>query len=90
DLASGSTFIESLFRKKLPCDIIYGLFFGYRGDKLILSGADDGTVALKSQLDFRAQSEAIRCFGFNEDHISILFTEEVLRRYKKMLAFIDG
>jgi len=90
DLASGSTFIESLFRKKLPCDIIYGLFFGYRGDNLLLSGADDGTVALKSQLDFRAQSEAIRCFGFNEDHISILFTEEVLRRYKMMLEFIGG
>jgi pimeloyl-ACP methyl ester carboxylesterase len=90
DLASGSTFIESLFRKKLPCDVIYVLFFGYRGDKLILSGADDGTVALKSQLDYRAQSEAIRCFGFNEDHISILFTEEVLRRYKKMLEFIGS
>jgi pimeloyl-ACP methyl ester carboxylesterase len=88
DLASGSTFIESLFAKKLPCDVIYCLFFGYRGDNLLLSGADDGTVALKSQLDSRAQSETIRCFGFNEDHISILFTEEVLRRFKEMLDFI--
>lgn len=90
DLASGSIFIESLLNKKLPCDIIYCLFFGYRGDKLLLSGADDGTVALKSQLNFHVQSEAIRCFGFNEDHISILFTEEVLRRFKEMLEFIGG
>lgn len=90
DLASGSMFIESLFSKKLPCDVIYSLFFGYKGDKLLLSGADDGTVALKSQLDLRAQSEAIRCFGFNEDHLSILFSEEALQQFKKMLDFVGG
>jgi hypothetical protein len=90
DLASDSIFIETLFNKKLPCDVLYSLFFGYRGDKLLLSGADDGTVALKSQLDCRAQSEAIRCYGFNEDHVSILLSGEAIRQFNEMLEFVGG
>lgn len=90
DLSPGSKFIESLFQKKLPPQVKFCLLFGYKGDKLILKGADDGTVALKSQLDPRAQSEAARCFGFNENHVSMLFSKEVLGQFREMLATIGG
>lgn len=89
DLASGSKFIEDLYKKKIPPHLTFYLFFGYKGDNPLLKGADDGTVALKSQLDLRAQSEATRCFGFNEDHVSILFSREVLGLYNELLANIE-
>jgi hypothetical protein len=57
---------------------------------MLLKGADDGSVALRSQLDPRAQSEAARCFGFNENHVSILFSKEVIRRHKEMLDNVVG
>jgi len=90
DLASGSKFIETLFQKKLPSQVKFCLFFGYEGDNLLLKGADDGAVALKSQLDPRAQSEATRCHGFNENHVSILFSREVFGRYSEILTKVPG
>jgi len=89
DLASGSKFIENLFQKEIPPQIKFYLLFGYKGDNLLLKGADDGAVALKSQLDLRAQSEATRCYGFNEDHVSILFSKQVLGLYDKLLTNVE-
>ena len=85
DLASGSEFIDNLFQKRIPPKVNFCLFFGYKGDNLLLKGADDGSVALKSQLDFRAQLEATRSYGFNENHVTILFSEEVFTRYSEVL-----
>lgn len=85
DLASGSEFIDNLFQRRIPPKVNFYLFFGYKGDSLLLKGADDGSVALKSQLDFRAQLEATRSYGFNENHVSILFSKEVSKRYSEVL-----
>jgi len=85
DLASGSEFMDNLFQKRIPPEVNFCLFFGYKGDNLLLKGADDGSVALKSQLDFRAQLEATRSYGFNENHVTILFSEEVFARYSEVL-----
>jgi len=76
--------------EELPPQVKFCLFFGYRGDNILLKGADDGSIALRSQLDPRAQSEAARCFGFNENHVSILFSKEVIRRHKEMLSNVAG
>ena len=76
--------------EELPPQVRFCLFFGYKDDNILLKGVDDGSVALKSQLDPRAQSEAARCFGFNENHVSILFSKEVIRRHKEMLDNVVG
>lgn len=90
DLAPESKFIQNLFQKELPPQVKFCLFFSYRGDNILLKGADDGSIALNSQLDPRAQSEAAQCFGFNENHVSILFSKEVIRRHKEMLSNVAG
>ena len=88
DLASGSEFMDNLFQERIPPKVDFCLFFGYKGDNLLLKGADDGSVALKSQLDFRAQLEATRSYGFDENHVTILFSEEVFARYSELLCRI--
>ena len=81
DLAPGSRFIKNLYLKKFPPSIPFYLFFGYKNPNKLIKEGGDGSIAMKSLLDHRAQEEAIKCFGFNETHTSILNSEEVLRRY---------
>ena len=83
DLAPGSKFIKDLYEKKLSPHIPFYLFFGYQGN--LAKGSGDGSIEMRSLLDHRAQEEAIKCFGFNETHTSILTSEEVVRKYQVIL-----
>jgi hypothetical protein len=47
---------------------------------------NDGTVELSSELDIRAQAEAERLFGYDEDHSSILNSEEVLLQINRLMS----
>ncbi len=86
DMIPGSDFIQSLFQRKLPSFLDYYLFFSYKGDCSLFLQNNDGTVELASELDLRAQAEAERMFGYNEDHGSILFNETVLSKINELLA----
>jgi hypothetical protein len=44
----------------------------------MLMGNNDGTVEIASEIDPRAQRETERMFGFNEDHGSILYSDQVI------------
>jgi hypothetical protein len=46
---------------------------------------NDGSVTLRSQLDLRAQKDAIARWGFDEGHVTILFSEEMMERYNDIL-----
>ena len=48
-------------------------------------GNNDGTVELASVLDSRAQTDADTITGFDEDHISILSSQEVIAHYYQIL-----
>ncbi len=62
----------------LPDNIDYYLFFSFKGGRNpFTNGNDDGTVSLVSQLQSKAQEAAIKTFGFNEDHMSILLSQDV-------------
>jgi hypothetical protein len=39
---------------------------------------NDGTVEISSQLDMRAQKDAVVVWGLNEDHMSILTSEDAI------------
>jgi hypothetical protein len=56
--------------------------FGVRG-KITYDTSQSGNV---SELDLRAQAEADKMFGYNEDHGSILFNKSVLSKINDLLA----
>jgi uncharacterized alpha/beta hydrolase family protein len=85
DMEPDSYFIQSIFREKLPDFLKYYLFFSYKGDCSLFLANNDGTVELFSELDMRAQSEAEKMFGYDEDHGSILTSEKVLKQINQLL-----
>jgi pimeloyl-ACP methyl ester carboxylesterase len=88
DLAPGSPFLDALLGTPLPRDLRFYLFFGFggeRGSSRFLPGANDGVVTVASELDPRAQSAAIRMFGYNETHRGILNNAAVATQLRALL-----
>lgn len=85
DVATGSLFLSSLHKTKLPEGIDYYLFYGFGGNNRFNEDADDGTITLKSQLDDRVQKSAIRLFGYDEGHVSILSSAKMFRDYASII-----
>ncbi|WP_295002336.1 alpha/beta hydrolase [uncultured Dechloromonas sp.] len=83
NLAPGSPFLNSLFANKLPRNVPHHLVFGYRNTALVGKASGDGTITLASQLRREAQLQAVSLRGFDEDHMSILESEEAV-------AYING
>lgn len=90
DMQPDSDFIQSIFEKKLPVFLKYYLFFSYKGDCSLFLANNDGTVEIASELDVRAQSEAEKVFGYDEDHGSILTSERVIKKIIKLLDNHEG
>jgi pimeloyl-ACP methyl ester carboxylesterase len=86
DMQPESELIKSIFRKRMPPTIEHFLFFGHKGNRNLLRQNNDKVVTLASQLDQRSQREAKMIYGFNEDHVSILSSEQVLSQYSAVLA----
>ena len=93
DMAPDSPFIASLHETPLPEDTDFYLLFSYKRragmSNLFKGGNNDGVVTLRSQLLSPAQKEAIKVYGFNEDHVLILsskMTSDTLKDFlKKMI-----
>jgi len=86
DMGPQSEFAQSIYRKALPTGIDYALFFGHRGNRNPLRPNNDGVVTLASQLDPRVQTEAKMVCGFDEDHSSILTSQQVAALLSTVLA----
>ncbi len=86
DMAPGSPFLASLFKTPLPKHCPYHLFFSYGGHSLLLGGANDGTVALSSELAPPAQQAATRLYGYDETHMGILSDAHVSQTLNALLA----
>ena len=80
DMAPDSEFLAELYDPVQPEELDYYLLFGYKGDR------GDGTIKLTSQLSPRAQAVAVKVLGFEEDHMSILKSEEALAALHELLA----
>jgi uncharacterized alpha/beta hydrolase family protein len=72
DVEPKSEFIKKIYADSLRPIVPHYLFFGYRGDCSLFMANNDGTVEILSQLDMRAQDDAVLVRGQNEDHMSIL------------------
>lgn len=90
DVDPGSDFIRSIFATKIPDTIRYYLFFGHKGGGSLFRQNNDNTVTLESMLDPRAQADALKVMGFNEDHISILNSAEVFAQYKAIVETTEA
>ena len=86
DVAPGSPFLTELFRTPLPPQCPYYLLFSYSGHSAFVSGPNDGTVTLSSELALPAQHAATKVYGFDENHDSILNSAEVSATLNALLA----
>jgi pimeloyl-ACP methyl ester carboxylesterase len=90
DLQPSSTFMRSLFDRKLPPNAEHYLLFGHRGGGAFFRPNNDGAVTLASQLAPAAQAEARMVYGYNEDHLSILRSAQVRAQLNALLAAADA
>ena len=89
DMQPEGDFIKSLYQSEFPKSVSFYMFSGYRGDRNPFRSNNDGTITLSSIMDSRAQSEAKMNYVFNEDHASILSSEQVLAQYNAVLDEFD-
>lgn len=86
-MAPNSAFQRTILENNLIDNTKYVLLFGYKSsNSLILDKSNDGTISLSSQLYDKAQSQANLIYGFNENHTSILKSEEVFFKINELLA----
>jgi len=85
DIAPNSEFIQSIYEKPLPPEIEFCLFFGVRGESSHFMDNNDGTVEIASEIDYRAQQDAVKIYGFDEGHDSILTSPKMIEQFIKVL-----
>ncbi len=86
DMVPGSTFIESVLAQPLPAGTEHHLLFTYLRGGMSLGESSDDTVTIACQLDWRAQSDAVQRYGFNESHDGVLEQANVARLVSAILA----
>ncbi|XPS84938.1 uncharacterized protein Dvar_29560 [Desulfosarcina variabilis str. Montpellier] len=89
DMDPDSEFFKSIYRRSLPSGVAFHLFFAHRGSRSLLRsnpfvGNNDCVIALSSQLDPRAQSEAVSVYGLDEDHDSILLNDTLCTKISRI------
>lgn len=91
DMKPSSHFIEDLFETPLPDSVEHHLFFAFEGHRRggKIRGANDGVVAVASQLSPQAQESAARVYGVPESHTGILRSPAALRAFNALLAASD-
>ena len=90
DMVPGSPYLKGLFEPLLPHHVSYYLLFSHRGTRSLIGRANsDGTVTLRSQLPLVAQDQAKKIFGYDEDHVSILRSEAVVRRLNEIMVAVQ-
>ena len=86
DLDPYSEYVTTLFDTPLPEALSHQLLFGFRQSSVFGSGSSDGVIKLTSQLRPAAQEQAQLIRGYDEDHVSILSSETVVRKVQEILA----
>jgi len=85
DMVPESPFITQLYRRPLPEKVPHYLLFSYSGRSGIMDENNDGAVTLESQLDYRVQRQARKLYGFDEDHVQVLFSEDLVAIFNDIL-----
>ena len=88
DIAPDSEFLAKLYKQSFPATVPFHLFFGYHDDSAVKKESSDGTIVLRSQLDHRAQTEAVRIYGYDDTHVGILQDQAVIKRFNGILGTV--
>jgi len=83
DVAAGSEFLKEIKGEPMPEHVKFYLFFGYGGNDI--GESSDGAIPVRSQLDLSVQSMAQKVFGFNENHVNILKSKQMIETYLSIL-----
>ena len=85
DVVPDSAFITELYERRLPETIPHYLLFSYSGRSSRMDENNDGAVTLESQLDYRVQRQAREIYGFDENHVKVLFSDDVIDIFNDIL-----
>ena len=80
DVEPNSAFLKGIHTWKWPQEIPYHLVFSYTTGK-----SSDGVVSLQSQVPLKLQSESIRMYAFNNDHVGTLNDNNFLALFNRIL-----
>ena len=80
DVAMDSAFIKKINAWDMPADIPYHLIFSFESGE-----GDDGVVSLESQLPMKLQAEAVKIYGFNSGHASVLREDNFIILFNTIL-----
>ena len=90
DLQPDGAYLNALFSRPLPADINYTLLFGHVSGEGLLREPSDGTILVSSQLRAEAQHDAALVMGFDESHVGILSSGEVVSEVQRVFATATG
>ena len=83
DMVPGSKFQDRMYSTKLkiPFHLIYGNYSKIKDT----AKKGDGTVSLKSMLQPEVVKDAVKTYEFDEDHMTILSSDEVFKTMQKII-----
>jgi pimeloyl-ACP methyl ester carboxylesterase len=84
DVATGSPFLQELYKGNAHKAIPFYLFFGYKTGQ-----SSDGTITLQSQLEGNIHLSAHKSYGFNASHVDILHDDQVRQVFYQTLSDLD-
>ncbi len=90
DVSPDSDFLKEIYEKPLSGKVEFHLLFGVRGKCSMMMKNNDGTVEIASEIDHRAQEDAAGFYGFNEDHMSILSSDRVIKKIVELIETNTG
>ena len=86
DMAPGSAYQRSLYSTPLPAATKHHLVFTYNRKSASFGESDDQVVTVASQLLPQAQRDAVRLYGFDENHTSVLRNPQLALLVNQLLA----
>lgn len=91
DMAPQSPYLEALFKKQIPAQSGFHLLFTYRNSIGFFHPENsDGTVTLQSQLKREAQDQATQIIGYDENHVSVLRSDQVVQDINLILSSLKN
>jgi pimeloyl-ACP methyl ester carboxylesterase len=91
DMAPQSPYLEALFKKQIPPQSSFHLLFTYKNSiGFFRPENSDGTVTLQSQLKREAQDQAAQIIGYDENHISVLRSDQVAKDINLILSSLKN
>lgn len=85
DMLADSAFLGELAEQTVPSGVHYSLIFGISGSNAMVSGSDDGTIALRSMAPWSMIRQAEYVLPVAADHEGILADPAVLGAVARLL-----